>query len=256
MLPAILILDDEEEMLQFLERILHEDYSVFKAGSGEEGLQSLSAHSIQLIISDVMMPGMDGFEFCSIIKSNIEYSHIPVLLLTAKNTIQSKIEGLETGADAYIEKPFSKQYLLAQISSLLTNRIHVRNHFATSPLAHINTIAHSKSDEQFLKQLDDIISENLENEAFDVEMIARSLYMSRTSLYRKIKAMSNFTPLEIINITRLKKAAEWLALGNYKIYEVAAMTGFLSQSNFTRSFQKQFGLTPTDYIRQKSGERS
>ena len=250
-LPLILLVDDEEEILDFLERILQHKYTVLKKSTGEEALHALGSNAVQLIISDVMMPEMDGFELCSLIKSNVEYSHIPVILLTAKNSIQSKVQGLELGADAYIEKPFSKEHLLAQIASLLTNRNMTREYFARTPLVHINSIAHTRADETFLSTLHETIIEHIEEVELDVEQLARHMNMSRVTLYRKIKAISDLTPIELINITRLKKAAELLASGDYKMYEIAAMTGYSSQSNFARNFHKQFGVTPTDYALQK-----
>jgi DNA-binding response OmpR family regulator len=255
MLPPILLVDDEEEILEFLERILRNKYTVFKAESAQEALKVLEAEAIQLVVSDIMMPETDGFELCKIIKSNFEYSHIPVILLTAKNTIQSKIEGLELGADAYIEKPFSKEHLQAQIASLIANRNLVREYFANSPLVHIKSMAHSKADERFLETLNETIYKNIEDADLDVEKLAHILNMSRITLYRKIKAISNLTPIELINITRLKKAAELLAQGDYKIYEVADMVGFSSQSNFARNFHKQFNMTPTDYMHAKQEEK-
>ena len=255
MLPALLLVDDEEEILEFLERILKTRYTIYKAETGQTALKILSAESVQLVISDVMMPEMNGFELCKMIKSNFEYSHIPVILLTAKNTIQSKVEGLELGADAYIEKPFSKEHLLAQIASLIANRSMIREYFASSPLIHIKSMAHSKADERFLEVLNETIVKNIEDADLDVEKLACILNMSRITLYRKIKAISNLTPIELINITRLKKAAALLAEGDHKIYEVAYMVGFSSQSNFARNFHKQFNMTPTDYMHSKQTER-
>jgi len=248
MLPPILIIDDEEDILDFLERILKSRYHVLRSESGKEALEILKNDVIQLIICDVMMPEMDGFEFCKIVKSDIEYNHIPVIMLTAKNTIQSKVKGLELGADAYIEKPFSKEHLLAQILSLLSNRNTVREFFASSPLVHIKSIAHSKSDERFLENLNNTITRRIEDTDLDVETLAGMMHMSRVTLYRKIKAISNLSPLELINIIRLKKAAELLAGGDYKIYEISAIVGYSSQSNFTRNFQKQFKMSPTEYM--------
>lgn len=255
MLPTILLVDDEEEILEFLERVLKSKYTVLKAENGNEALSVLNDESVQLVVSDVMMPEMDGFELCKRIKSNFEYSHIPVILLTAKNTIQSKVEGLELGADAYIEKPFSKEHLLAQIASLITNRSMIREYFASSPLVHIKSMAHSKADERFLEVLNETIYNNIEDIDLDVEKLAKILNMSRITLYRKIKAISNLTPIELINITRLKKAAELLAEGDYKVYEVSNMVGFSTQSNFARIFHKQFNMTPTDYMHTKQVER-
>ncbi|MBY0477087.1 MAG: response regulator [Chitinophagaceae bacterium] len=248
MLPLLMLIDDNEEILDFLERILQHKYAILKAMDGQQALKLLETEAVQLVISDVMMPVMDGFELCKRIKSNFEYSHIPVILLTAKNTIQSKVKGLELGADAYIEKPFAKEHLLAQIASLLSNRNSIRDFYASSPLVHIRSMAHTKADEQFLEKLDAAICKDLEDVEMDVEKLAKAMNMSRITLYRKIKAISVLTPLEVINITRLKKAAEMLAEGSYKIYEIADKVGFSSQSNFTRSFQKQFGITPTEYM--------
>ncbi|MEO7768777.1 MAG: response regulator [Ferruginibacter sp.] len=251
MLPLILLVDDNEEILEFLKRILSPRYTILTAEDGGEALKILETEAVQLVISDVMMPVMDGFELCRIIKSNFDFSHIPVILLTAKNTIQSKVEGLELGADAYIEKPFSKEHLQAQIASLLSNRNMIREFFASSPLVHIKSIAHSKGDERFLETLNDTICENIEDTDLDVEKLAKIMNMSRITLYRKIKAISVLTPIEVINITRLKKAAELLAGGDHKIYEIAYMVGFSSQSNFARNFQKQFNITPTEYMNSK-----
>lgn len=254
MLPTILLVDDEEEILDFLERILNQKYTVLRAGDGREALTVLQCEAVQLVVSDVMMPEMDGFALCKAIKSNFEHSHIPVILLTAKNSIQSKVEGLELGADAYIEKPFSKEHLLAQICSLLSNRSMIRDYFASSPLVHIKSMAHSRADERFLEVLNETIYTNIEDVELDVEKLAGLLNMSRITLYRKIKAISDLTPIELINVTRLKRAAELLATGNHKIYEIAYMVGFSSQSNFARNFLKQFRMTPTEYIGMKHRE--
>ncbi|MDE3184339.1 MAG: DNA-binding response regulator [Bacteroidota bacterium] len=248
MLPLILLIDDEEDILDFLERILRDKYRILKAENGKEALEILSNEALQLIICDVMMPEMDGFEFCKIVKSNFEYSHIPVILLTAKNTLQSKVKGLELGTDAYIEKPFSKEHLLAQITSLLANRNKIKEYFAGSPLVHIKSMAHSKADALFLETLNETISQRLEDTEMDVEKLAGMMNMSRVTLYRKIKAVSDLSPLELINVIKLKKAAELLAGGDYKIYEISAIVGYSSQSNFTRNFQKQFNMTPTEYM--------
>lgn len=255
MLPVILLVDDEEEILDFLERILQPKYTILKAADGQEALQVLETEAVQLVISDVMMPVMDGFELCKQIKSNFEHSHIPVVLLTARNTIQSKVEGLELGADAYIEKPFSKEHLMAQIASLLNNRSMLRNFFTSSPLVHIKSMAHTKAEERFLESLNDTIYKHLEEVELNVEQLARFMNMSRNTLYRKIKAVSEMSPLELINIIRLKKAAELLNSGEYRIYEIAAMVGFSSQSNFARNFQRQFNMTPTAYQQSAAQER-
>ena len=253
MLPQILIVDDNEELLDFLERTLSNRYEIKRATDGGEALTTLRTESIQLVISDIMMPGMDGLQLCKLIKSDFEHSHVPVILLTAKNTIQSKVEGLELGADAYIEKPFSKEHLLAQMASLIANRNALRMYFASSPLVHIKSIAHTKQDETFLETLHQVICESLDDVGLDVEKLARILNMSRITLYRKIRAVTNLTPIELINITRLKRAAELLAAGNFRIYEISDMVGFSSQSNFARNFHKQFNMSPTEYMHSRIG---
>ncbi|MBG9375061.1 response regulator [Panacibacter sp. DH6] len=256
MKPGILLVDDHEDILQFLSSDLEDKYSIYTAANGREALNILEKESVQLVISDVMMPVMDGFELCKAIKTNFNISHIPVILLTAKNTLQSKIEGLETGADAYIEKPFSPGHLHAQITSLLSNRNKLKEHFANSPLVHINSIAYTRADEKFLEDLNNAIVSNLENAELDVEQLAKMMNMSRPTFYRKIKAVSDLTPNDLINITRLKKAAALLLTGGYKIYEVADMVGFNSQTNFARSFLKQFGVTPSDYVNLKGSRQN
>lgn len=249
--PAILVVDDNKELLEFISGELSPEYTVVKAFNGEKALNILKAETIQLVLSDIMMTGIDGFGLCRQIKSNLEYSHIPVILLTAKNTLQSKIEGLECGADAYIEKPFSPEHLQVQINNLLTNRNKIKAYFSSSPLAHIKSIAYSKADEHFLEKLHEIIYENIADCGLNVEHLASTMNMSRPTLYRKIKALSNLTPNELINIARLKKAAELLAAGDYKIYEVASMVGYNSQTSFGRNFLKQFGMTPSEYASSK-----
>lgn len=251
MKPEILLVDDNEEILEFLEHELNEKYQILKASNGQEALSILGKNAVHLVVSDIMMPVMDGFELCRRIKEDFDHSHIPVILLTARNTLQSKIEGLEWGADAYIEKPFSPEHLQVQIANLLNNRNKIKEYFASSPLVHIKTIAYSKSDEEFLEKIYEVILNSLEDTSLDVETLATCLNMSKPTLYRKIKSLSNLSPNEIITITRLKKAAELLSEGRFRIYEVAAMVGYASQTNFGRSFHKQFGMSPTEYLSKK-----
>jgi DNA-binding response OmpR family regulator len=256
MKPIILLVDDNKEMLEVLADELSEKYQIRTALNGQQALNLLSQDAIQLIVSDVMMPVMDGFELCKTVKSNFEYSHIPVILLTAKNTLQSRIEGLELGADAYIEKPFDTELLLVQIANLLANRNKIKEYFAHSPLVHLKSIAPTRPDESFLDQLNEAIQTNLEDQDLDVDKLARLMVMSRSSLFRKIKSITDLTPNELINLTRLKKAAELLAGGKYKIYEVSGMVGYNSHTNFGRNFFKQFGMTPTEYQKQMQSDKA
>ena len=247
----ILLVEDNTDLLDFIAKDLNENYSVLKATTAEQALEILQSEKVQLVISDVMMPGISGFELCKHIKTTLKTSHIPVIMLTSKTAITAKVEGLESGADAYIEKPFSMEYLHIQIKNLLENRKHIMKHYSSSPLAHIRSIAHSKTDENFIKTLDRVIDQNISDHHLSVEMLAEIMHMSRSTLYRKIKDISDLSPNELINITRLKKAAELLSSGDYKIYEVSEMVGYNSQTSFGRNFQKQFHMTPTEYLNTK-----
>ena len=246
--PLILIVEDNREILNYLSKELHVNYGIKKAGNGLEAVEILQQDNIQLIISDIMMPVMDGLELCKKLKNDLHYSHIPIILLTARNSLNSKIEGLELGADAYIEKPFSFEHLLAQMNNLLANRNIIKEHFARSPLSHIKGIAYSKADKDFLERLNRVIYDNITNIDLDVDQLSSMMNMSRPTLYRKIKGLSDLTPNELINLSRLKKAAELLALGDYKINEVANLVGYSLPTNFSRDFQKQFGLSPSAYL--------
>lgn len=245
--PVILVIDDNEDILDFLKDDLGKSYYVLTAHNGNQAMEILKTENVNLIVSDVMMPVMDGFQFCEMLKSNIETSHIPIILLTAKNTLQSKINGLELGADAYIEKPFSPVYLHAQISSLLINRTRIKEYYANSPLAQINTMAFSKFDQQFLDTLHNIVSEHIVESDLNVEYLAEHMNLSRPSLYRKLKAITDLTPNEIINITRLKKAAQLISEGQFNLNEISGIVGYTSPTHFGRNFQKQFGLTPSEF---------
>lgn len=245
--PVILLVDDNEDILAYLSHLLGEQFFIETATNGVEALEKFNQQSIQLVISDVMMPEMDGFELCKRIKTNIDISHVPVVLLTAKNSLQAKIEGLELGADVYVEKPFSPEYLLMQINSLLLNRSKIRSYYANHPLAHIKTMAFTRTDEQFLESLNNVVLEHLEDPDLDVEYLAKFMNVSRPTLYRKLKEITDLSPNEIINIVRLKKAAELLAQGKYSIMEISNIVGYTSATHFTRNFQKRFGMLPSDY---------
>ncbi|MCW3094314.1 MAG: Helix-turn-helix protein [Ferruginibacter sp.] len=248
MKPIILLVDDNEEILDFIASNLIETYDIAKSFDGLQALDYLKVNTVQLIVSDIMMPVMDGFELCRQIKSDVELSHLPFILLTAKDTLQSKLEGLELGADAYIEKPFSPKHLKMQIANLLANRDKVKEYFANSPFAHVKSIAHTREDERFIEKLNGIILQHLQEPSLDVEQLAKYLNMSRPTFYRKVKAISDLTPNELINLTKLKKAAELLADETHDLNSVAEVVGYSSVRIFVRNFQKQFAITPAEYI--------
>lgn len=245
---TLLIVEDNKEISDYITKELKNEYNILRASNGEQALEVLIKETVQLVISDIMMPVMDGIELVKRIKTDIQYSHIPIVLLTAKNTLESKIQGLEVGADAYIEKPFSLDHLRVQVNNLLTNRNLLKKHFTSSPLAQIKGIAYSKPDKDFIERLNEVIYENITNIDLDVDELSKLMNMSRPTLYRKIKALSDLTPNELINLTRLKKASELLAEGNYKIAEVANMVGYTLATNFSRDFNKQFSMSPSQYV--------
>ncbi|MCK5908080.1 MAG: response regulator, partial [Flavobacteriales bacterium] len=250
--PIILVVEDNIELLNFIAMELSQYFTVLKAVNGIEALKVIENTTIHLVISDIAMPLLDGITLCQKIKANEESSHIPVILLSAKDAINTKISGLESGADAYISKPFSMDYVIAQIFNLLSNRKHVMEYFASSPLSYLKYVAHNKTDEDFINKLDVFVFENISNPDLDVKTIAEAMFMSKSTLYRKIKELSNLSPNELINTARLKKATELLLTGKYKIFEIAEMVGFKSQSSFGRNFQKQFNMTPSEYLNKRN----
>lgn len=249
---TILLVEDSEELLNFVAKELQVEYNVHKTSNSEQALEVLKEENIQLVISDIVMPGMDGFTLCKSLKTHLETSHIPVILLTSKSALKSKMKGLECGADAYIEKPFSIKHLKIHIVNLLENRRHILEHYASSPLAHIKSIVSTKTDETFINKLDKVIYENMADPDLNVETLAEIMHMSRSTLYRKIRDISNLSPNELINITRLKKSAELLKTGKYRIFEVAETVGYNSPTSFGRNFQKQFEMTPSDYMSEET----
>ncbi|WP_313368157.1 response regulator transcription factor [Sphingobacterium mizutaii] len=242
----ILLVDDHQEILDFLTDDLCDDYDIVQAHDGYLALEVLEKQHIDLIVSDVMMPKIDGFELCSQVKKNQNYKHIPFILLTAKNSLQAKIEGLEHGADAYIEKPFSPSFLQAQIRSLLKNRMFVKQHYAQHPEPEDLLLGNS-IEEDFMDKLQQLIVDHIDDTSLCVEFLADKLNISRPTLYRKIKQTSNLSPNELINNLRLKKASQLLNSGSYKVYEISNMVGFSSSSHFIRNFQKHFGYSPKEW---------
>lgn len=251
--PTLLVVEDSVEMRVFVVKQLQPQYQVFTAGNGVEALRVLQEHSVDLVISDIMMPEMDGLELCERMKSELDYSHIPLILLTAKTTLQSKIKGMKLGADVYIEKPFSVEYLKVCVENLLNSRKMLRASFAHSPFVQTNTMAQTQADEAFLEKLKAVVMENLQNPEFSLDDVSACLGMSRSSLNRKIKGLLDMTPNDYIRLERLKKAARLLQDGNNKINEVCYMTGFNTPSYFAKCFQKQFGILPKDFGARKDG---
>ncbi|GAB3427217.1 two-component regulator propeller domain-containing protein [Niabella aquatica] len=245
--PVILLVEDNKEILTYLNKELHTKYTVLKATNGADALDIIDSNNVQLVVTDIMMPIMDGIALCKRIKSDIQYSHIPVVFLTAKNALDAKIHGLEIGADAYIEKPFSLEYLLAQIKNIVNNRKIIKEYFTNAPISHLKEINVSATDKDFITHLNKVIYDNISDIDLNVEELSKLMNMSRPTLYRKIKGLSDLTPNELIIASRLKKAAELLSQSDYRINEVAIMVGYSVQSNFSRDFHKHFGITPSNF---------
>lgn len=250
---VLLSVEDNEEFQNFMVGQLKANYQVLKARNGQEALALLAKQTVDLIISDVMMPVMDGLALCKEVKENLRYSHIPVVLLTAKTGLQSQLDGLKIGADEYIAKPYSIDFLRARIENLLANRKKIRESYKQSPESTVEVIAHSKADEDFLNNLVEAIHTRLDEVDLDVDALAVMMNMSRATLYRKVKSISELTPNDFIRLIRLKKAAELLREKEYRINEIAFIVGFSSSSYFSKCFYKQFGVLPKDFERKKAG---
>lgn len=246
-IPVLLIVEDDDEMRQFLAKQLGYSYNVLQAADGVEALKVLDREIVSLVISDVMMPRKDGMELCRDIRANIETCHLPVILLTAKADVGSAVEGLEHGADAYISKPFELEFVEAQVASLLTNRRILQEKFAGDPLVKADIMVNDKADQRFLEALTTYINDNLANSELNVDQLASEMNMSRSTLHRKIKAVTGQTPNDFIRLMRLKQAASLLSTGKYQSGEVCMLVGFNSHSYFAKIFQQQFGLAPKEF---------
>lgn len=248
--PTLLLVDDENDLRRFVADELQEYYNVLQAENGRQALEMLAQHNVSLVITDIMMPIVDGVSLCRHIKQSERTSHIPVLMLTAKVSMQDHIDALNSNADAYIEKPFATAHLLAQIGNLLHNRQLVRQRFTTSPYATVSDISTNDTERQFMQKLDAFILENLCNETFNVDTLASHMAMSKSTLYRKMKATTSLSPLDYVRLSRLKEAARLLAERQMSIKAVSEKLNFSSPSYFTSCFMKQFGLTPGEFVKQ------
>ena len=248
-MKVILVVEDNKDLLSFISRTLSIYYNIKTANNGDEALKVLETEHIDIIISDLMMPIMDGKELCISIKNNLNYSHIPFILLTAKTNMEAKLEGVNAGADLYMEKPFSFDYLLACINNILMNRDILHHAFKNSPYVTSATVSLNKLDDNFLMKLHEVVTENMQDPEFGLDEMAENLCLSRSTLNRKIKSVLNMTPNDYIRLERLKRAASLLK-EDYKINEVCYMVGFNSPSYFTRCFRAQFGILPKEVLKE------
>jgi signal transduction histidine kinase/ligand-binding sensor domain-containing protein/AraC-like DNA-binding protein len=239
-LHTMLVVEDDPEMRGYLAKELSEQYNVLVAANGEDALELVESQRIDLVVSDIMMPGIDGVTLCNRIKSTTEYCHIPVILLTAAVGMETRIETLQAGADGYIEKPFK-------------NREIANRQFTQSPLTHFNSMVTGGMDQEFMERLHDIVMKHLAEPDLNIETLTTELGTSKSTLYRKVTANTGLNINEYIRVSRLKQAAEMLSSQKYRISEVAYMTGFSSPSYFATCFQKQFNVSPSAFVKGLKG---
>ena len=247
--PTILIVDDDTEIINYMRVLFSRDYRLITCLDAETALEEMRAAEPNLVLSDVAMPGKDGYELCQEIKQDIQLSHIPVILVTAKITADNQIEGLNVGADAYVTKPFEPAVLSALIQSQLKNRARIRKLLANATTTEDEQVedALSSQDKHFMEELYKLMEEELSNSELDVTRITKLLLISRTKLYYKIKGLTGETPSNFFRTYKLNRAAELLKSGEYTVSEIADKCGFSTQSHFSVVFKKQFGVTPTEY---------
>ena len=215
-------------------------------------MRILHEKDVALVITDLMMPIMDGTALCQAIRRDVGLCHLPIIVLTAKVSLQDHIDVLNCGADAYIEKPFATAQLQAQIANLLHSRELLRQTFVRSPYAQPATVTANPLDEAFLTRLNDYLNDHLADHSLSVEQLAGEMNMSVSTFYRKVKAVTSLSPVDYIRLCRLRQGAKLLAEGRYRVKEVADQLGFTSTAYFTTLFMRQFGMTPTDFMRSQN----
>ena len=245
----LLLVEDNEEILAFLKDGFKEEYEVLIANNGKSGLEKAIATIPDLIISDVMMPEMDGMEMCRLLKNDIRTNHIPIILLTARTGFIHEHSGLDTGADDYVTKPFQFDLLRIRAHNLIENRKRIHKKIRRDFLLEPKKVTINDPNEQFIADVMNLIEENISNEEYTVKKLATDIGMSHSVLYRKIQALTNMTVNAFIKSVRLKKAAQLLQSGAYSISEVAYQTGFSNPKYFSTCFGNEFGQTPSDYLR-------
>lgn len=249
-LKLILIVDDNEELRNFLKDSLQSHYRIAEAADGQSGLVAVKEIHPDLIISDVMMPGMSGVEFCRHVKEDIETSHIPFIMLTAKQALESTIEGVESGADFYFSKPLSVELLLLTIRNVFEQRQKLKDRYLKGAHVEAKELVHSTKDREFIDRLLAVIEEQLSNPDLDVEHICMQIGMSRTGLHQKIKSITAQSISEFVRSVRLRKAVQIMTEEDVLLTEVMYRVGIQTQSYFTKAFKKEFGKTPSQFLQE------
>jgi len=246
---CILIIDDNADVRDYVKSLLKEEYTVIEASDGRAGLKKAMKYVPDAIICDVMMPVMDGLECCRKLKTELQTSHIPVMLLTACSLDEQRIQGFECGADSYISKPFNSKLLLVRLRNLMDNHKRLKQFFGDKTTLSKESV--SDVDKGFVDRFRELIEENLADSELSVEDLGGKMGLSRVQLYRKIKALTNYSPNELVRIARLKKAASLLASSEKTISEITYEVGFTSPSYFTKCYKEYFGESPTDFLKRR-----
>ncbi|HPM32506.1 MAG TPA: two-component regulator propeller domain-containing protein [Chryseolinea sp.] len=247
----ILVVEDNDELRKYITLELRQHFNVLEAKNGAEGLEMAFEKSPDLIVSDVLMPIKSGIELCVEIKSNLKTSHIPVILLTAKTTVDDQVNGLASGADVYITKPFSIRFLLAQVNQIITSRQKLYSRFSQDVYLLPGKVASNEIDQAFLQKAIDYIIENIQDPQLGVDSIANLFSLSRVQVYRKVKALTGKSVVDFIRMVRIKQALKLMELQKYTLSEIAFQAGFNSSSYFTRCFKDQYGKAPSEYLENK-----
>lgn len=246
---SVLVIDDNADIRSYIHGLLSAEYSVIEAANGSEGIRKAMKYVPDLIISDVMMPGIDGIECCRRLKSELRTCHIPVILLTACSLDEQRIQGYDGGADSYISKPFSSQLLLARIHNLIDSHQRLKQFFGDRQTLAKEDIC--DLDKDFVEKFKALIEEKMGDSELNVEDLGREMGLSRVQLYRKIKSLTNYAPNELLRMSRLKRAASLLASSGMTVAEIAYEVGFTSPSYFTKCYKEQFGESPTEFLKRK-----
>ncbi len=247
---TILVVDDDADVIHYMKELLSPYYNVLSRFDADSAYVLMKEEAPDIIVSDVVMPNKTGYELCRQIKANIQLSHIPVILLTAKATVNDQVEGLDCGADAYVTKPFEPQYLLALIASQLKNRENVRAILSeVTAVDHLDEDALSPQDNAFMTELYQLMEKELSNSELDITGMTGMMHISRTKFYYKVKGLTGENPSVFFKRYKLNRAAQLLSERKYTISEIADMTGFSTLSHFSTSFKKQFGVSPSEYVR-------
>ena len=247
--PSVLVIDDNADIRSYVHTLLHTDYTVIEAADGSEGIRKAMKYVPDLIISDVMMPGIDGIECCRRLKSELQTCHIPVILLTACSLDEQRIQGYDGGADSYISKPFSSQLLMARVRNLIDSHRRLKQFFGDGQTLAKEDVC--DMDKDFVERFKSLIEEKMGDSGLNVEDLGKEMGLSRVQLYRKIKSLTNYSPNELLRIARLKKAASLLASSDMTVAEIGYEVGFSSPSYFTKCYKEQFGESPTDFLKRK-----